>query len=261
MLKALSAFTPKLWPVNLENPHFPAYGIFLLPGTNITGNGGKHGLEITAFHCLCDDFLISKGWRDDQRCVMSAAEVMTAAAFFSGGQEKSCSFLEEHGYMPATPSKSRFSCRLGGIPEQAWTRLLRRLAGPFHEADSLKIYLMDSFFLPAAEHPHETLQNISGWAVFGVCVTPWRVFLWPESSCADDWVSAFLRKYSFYPGSYADVNALHDFFHVPSGSAICGGRAYDAYAVEDGLSSQIFTWTLPGRKIQKENMKHWPKTE
>ncbi|WP_417914592.1 hypothetical protein [Candidatus Electronema sp. JM] len=51
-------------------------------------------LKITTFHCLCDDFLISEGWRDDPQCAMSMAEVMTAAltaaAFFSGSHEKSC---------------------------------------------------------------------------------------------------------------------------------------------------------------------------
>ncbi|MGX9728454.1 MAG: hypothetical protein ACTFAK_14400 [Candidatus Electronema sp. VV] len=49
-------------------------------------------LKITTFYCLCDDFLISKGWRDDPQCTMSTAEVMTAAltaaAFFSGSYEK-----------------------------------------------------------------------------------------------------------------------------------------------------------------------------
>jgi hypothetical protein len=51
-------------------------------------------LKITTFYCLCDDFLISKGWRDDPQCTMSTAEVMTialtAAAFFSGSYERSC---------------------------------------------------------------------------------------------------------------------------------------------------------------------------
>ena len=113
-------------------------------------------LKITAFYCLCDDFLISKGWRDDPQCAMSTAEVMTAAltaaAFFSGSQEKSCGFLKEHGYMPAMLSKSQFSRRLGGIPEPVWLGLLRQLAEPFHEADSLKIYIMDSFAVPVCRN-------------------------------------------------------------------------------------------------------------
>ncbi|MGX9726154.1 MAG: hypothetical protein ACTFAK_02170 [Candidatus Electronema sp. VV] len=73
-------------------------------------------LKITTFYCLCDDFLISKGWHDDPQSTMSTAEVMTAAltaaAFFSGRYEKSRVFLERHRYMPAMLSKSQFSRRL-----------------------------------------------------------------------------------------------------------------------------------------------------
>ena len=124
-------------------------------------------LKITAFYCLCDDFLISEGWSDAPRSTMSTAEIMTAAltaaAFFSGSYEKSCKFLKQHGYMPAMLSKSWFSRRLGGIPESVWRGLMEQPAAPFHESDSLKIYLADSFPLPGLpEHPHKTLQNLSG---------------------------------------------------------------------------------------------------
>ena len=73
--------------------------------------------EITAFYCLCDDFLISEGWRDDRQCAMSTAEVMTAAltaaAFFSGSHEKSCKFLEGHGYLPDMTFKKSVQPPLG----------------------------------------------------------------------------------------------------------------------------------------------------
>ncbi len=49
--------------------------------------------EITAFYCLCDDFLISEGWRDDRQCAMSAAEVMTAALTAAAWAE----FLNQSG--------------------------------------------------------------------------------------------------------------------------------------------------------------------
>ncbi|MGX9727498.1 MAG: hypothetical protein ACTFAK_09325 [Candidatus Electronema sp. VV] len=54
-------------------------------------------LKTAAFYCLCDDFLISKGWRDDPQCTMSTAEVMTAAltatAFFPAVMKKAACFL------------------------------------------------------------------------------------------------------------------------------------------------------------------------
>jgi hypothetical protein len=114
-------------------------------------------LEITAFYCLCDDFLISEGWLAARQCTMSTAEVMTAAAFFSGSHEKSCNFLKEHGYITDILSKSQFS-RLGGIPESVWRGLMSQLAVPFHESDSSRGQLSCPC-LP--EHPHTALQNIS----------------------------------------------------------------------------------------------------
>ncbi|MGX9727586.1 MAG: hypothetical protein ACTFAK_09790 [Candidatus Electronema sp. VV] len=113
-------------------------------------------LKITTFYCLCDDFLISKGWRDDPQCTMSTAEVMTAAltaaAFFSGSYEKSRVFLEQHGHMPAMLSKSQSSRRLSGIPESVWRGLTKQLAMPSHEMNSLKIYLADSFPVPVCRN-------------------------------------------------------------------------------------------------------------
>ncbi|MGR0482025.1 MAG: hypothetical protein ACTFAL_11640 [Candidatus Electronema sp. V4] len=108
-------------------------------------------LKITAFYCLCDDFLISKGWRDDPQCAMSTAEVMTAAltaaAFFSGSYERSCVFLEEHGYIPDMLSKSQFSRRLGSI----FRRVVEELAAGLQERGGLDLReaFIDGSFVPA----------------------------------------------------------------------------------------------------------------
>ena len=72
--------------------------------------------------------------------------------FFSGSHEKSCAFLKEHGYLLDMLLKSQFSRRLGGIPESVWRGLMSRLAAPFHESDSLKIYLSDSFPVPVCRN-------------------------------------------------------------------------------------------------------------
>ncbi len=138
--------------------------------------------------------------------------------------------------MPAMLSKSQFSRRLGGIPEQVWTGLLRRLAEPFHEADSLKIYLMDSF-------PVHVCRNIR----MKRCKIYQDEQFWGYVSSRDEYFyglkvhalmteSGIPAEIFLSPGSYADVSTLYDFsFHVPSGSVIYGDRAYNAYAVEDSL--------------------------
>lgn len=64
--------------------------------------------------------------RDDPQAQMSTAEVMTvtlvAAAVFDGNQEKSRRFLQEHGYIKAMLSKSRFNRRWHAIPEALLAR-------------------------------------------------------------------------------------------------------------------------------------------
>ena len=176
-------------------------------------------LKITAFYCLCDDFLLSESWPDDPQCAMSTAEVMaaalTAAAFFSGSHEKSCGFLKEHGYMPAMLSESQLIRCLGRIPESVWRGLMSRLAAPFHEADSLRIYLADSFPAPAC-------RNIR----MKHCKIYQDERFWGYSSSRDGYFcglkvhalmteSGIPAEIFLSPGSYADVSALYDFFSCP----------------------------------------------
>jgi hypothetical protein len=61
-------------------------------------------LEIITIYCVCDDLLISIGYKDDPQCQMSTSEIMTtalvASSYFSGNHEKSRQFLKEYGYIP-----------------------------------------------------------------------------------------------------------------------------------------------------------------
>jgi len=54
--------------------------------------------------------------------------------------------------MPVMLSKSLFSHRLRDIPQSIWRGLTKQLAMPFHEKNSLKIYLADSFPVPVCRN-------------------------------------------------------------------------------------------------------------
>jgi len=92
--------------------------------------------QIITIYCLCDDFLRAWGHKDDPQAKMGTAEVMTvtltAAALFSGNQERSRRFLSEHGYIKPMLSKSRLNRRLHAIPETLWQGLLA-LLGEAHK--------------------------------------------------------------------------------------------------------------------------------
>jgi len=87
---------------------------------------------IITIYCLCDDFLIAWGYRDDPQAQMTTAEVMTvalvAAALFHSNQERSRCFLKEHGYIQAMLSKSRFNRRWHDVPEALRQALFGLLA-------------------------------------------------------------------------------------------------------------------------------------
>ena len=146
------------------------------------------------------------------RNARSTAEVMTAAltaaAFFSGSYERSCVFLEQHGYMPAMLSKSQFSRRLGIIPESVWRGLTKQLAMPFHEMNSFFENLScGQFSCPCLpEYPHPTMQNISGQMLPATYFKPEGIFLRTESSrsydiirnqCRNIFVSMVIFRHKF----------------------------------------------------------------
>ncbi|WP_417910625.1 hypothetical protein [Candidatus Electronema sp. PJ] len=59
-------------------------------------------IEITAFYCVCDDLLNSLNYQGHSQCRMSAAEVMTAAAFFAADiMRKVAIFSSNTGISPA----------------------------------------------------------------------------------------------------------------------------------------------------------------
>lgn len=197
-------------------------------------------LRIISFYCLCDDFLISEGWRDDPQCTVSTAEVMTAAltaaAFFSGCYERSCKFLEQHRYTPVMISKGQFSRRLAEIPESVWRGLMNQLAAPFHKADSLRIYIADSFPVPVCRNIRINRCRIYQDECFRGYISSRKEYFYGLKVHALMTESGIPAEVLLSPGSCSDVNALYDFsFPVPSESVIYGDRAYNAYDVEDEL--------------------------
>ncbi len=74
--------------------------------------------QIITIYCLCDDFLCAWGHTDAPQAEMTTAQIvpvaqimpvaLVAAVLFGGNQERSWSFLQEHGYIQQTLSKGNF---------------------------------------------------------------------------------------------------------------------------------------------------------
>jgi hypothetical protein len=72
--------------------------------------------QVVAIYCMCDDLLQALHHREDPRCAMSDAEVMTtalvAARFFGGNHENARALLGNSCYVPHILSKSRLNRRM-----------------------------------------------------------------------------------------------------------------------------------------------------
>src|SRR5580700_12116712 len=112
--------------------------------------------QIITIYCLCADFLVAYGHKDDPQATMSTAEVMTAvlvaAALFNGNQELSRTFLKEHGYMPTMLSKSRLNRRLHAIPDTLWQALFALLAEVVKQTTPEQTYVVDSLPVPVCDN-------------------------------------------------------------------------------------------------------------
>lgn len=106
--------------------------------------------EIIVVYAIVDDLLKAIGHREDIRCQMSDAEIITtalvAAMFFNGNHKQACEYMKEHKFISRMLEKSRFNRRLH--------RLSMLINDLFHQLGMIikylskdTEYLLDSFEL------------------------------------------------------------------------------------------------------------------
>ena len=104
--------------------------------------------QIIAIYCLCDDFLLARGYKDAPQAKLTTAQVMTvalvAAALFCGNQDKSRVFLRDHGYIKNMLSKGCYNRRLHEVPEALWQTLFALLADVHKQGNDSQYYAVDS---------------------------------------------------------------------------------------------------------------------
>jgi IS5 family transposase len=210
-------------------------------------------LEIITIYCLNDEFLRAINYKDDPQSVMTTAEVMTtafaAARYYSGKHEDSRDFLKEYGYIPSMLSKSRFNRRLHSIPVEVWQSFLELLAQIAHSSNPLKTYLIDSFPVPVCCNIRIKRcqiyqeEQFRGWNeskkeyFYGLKVH----LLISETGIPVEFLLS--------PGNYSDTSSLYDFpFNLPEGAYVHGGKAYNAYEMEDQLDEEKQIHLRPIRK-------------
>jgi hypothetical protein len=104
--------------------------------------------EIIAIYAITDDLLAAIGHKNDPRCEMSDAEIITtaliAAIFFNGNHSKACAYMKDHNLIPRMLEKSRFNRRLHRL-SMLLNDLFHQIGMILKESNNCTEYLLDSF--------------------------------------------------------------------------------------------------------------------
>src|SRR5829696_8377027 len=195
--------------------------------------------QIIVVFCLCADMLKSLHHYEDSQCRMSDAEVMTTAIiamlYFRGNFCLASQYLYEHGYIPNMLSRSRFNRRLHRIAHLFLTLFLR-LGETWKKLNEKSIYVIDSYPIAVCDNYRIKRSKIYHGEDFrGYIASKKRYFyglrihiLVTEQG---EPVEFFLE-----PGAFSDTSALALYnFDLAQHSWITGDKAYNDYAIEDGM--------------------------
>ena len=196
--------------------------------------------KIITIYCLCADFLIAYGKKDDPQAQMSTAEVMTtvlvATWFFQGNQEYARLFLKEHGYIPKMLSKSRLNRRLHQIPDTLWQALFALLAAIHKQTNTEQDYIVDSCPVAACDNLRIRRCHLyQGEEFRGYCASKRRYFYGLKAHLI---VTATGKPVEVVlaPGSLHDMPGLRSMFlDLPEGADLYGDKGYTDYEWEDLL--------------------------
>lgn len=211
---------------------------------------------ITAYYCLCDDWLQARRHQESSQREVTDSEVMTAAIaaarFFGGNFESALDLLSEKRYFGGRLSRSQFNRRLHPLAPilEAFFEWL----GQVHKEASFEdLFLIDSC-------PVQVCENIR--------IDRCRIY--PKTATDDVYrgYNSSKREYfyglkihmvttaegypvevSLTPGSYNDTKHLRTFeLDFPEGSLLYGDKAYNEYFTEDVLAEASDIKLLPQRK-------------
>ena len=209
--------------------------------------------KIITIYCLCADFLIVCGHKDDPQATMTTAEVMTTALvatwFFHGNQDYARLFLKEHGYIPKMLSKSRFNRRLHAIPDTLWQALFYLLAALHKQANTENDYIIDSCPVAACDNMRITRCKLYKSEEYrGYCASKRRYFYGLKAHLI---VTATGKPVDvvLLPGEIHDMPGFRSLFlDLPEGAALYADKGYLDYGWEDVLEEVAHVELTAARK-------------
>ena len=209
-----------------------------------------------AIYCFVDDLLKAMCHREDTRCQMSDAEVVTTALcamlWFGGNFEHSRSFLHSSGMMPRMLSRSRLSrrlTRLAGLVEL----IFHQLGLTLKELNTESRYALDSFPLAVCDNIRRPRCRIAQGTEFrGYMASKHRYFYGVRVQVVVT-VEGVPVEFAVLPGSRSDIEGLAALpLQLPRGADLAADAAYTYYEWEDELAEREQIRLLVGRKTNSK---------
>lgn len=216
--------------------------------------------QVTTTYCLIDDFLHSIHHREPRQRSVSDAEILivalTAARSFRGNSEAAWRFLTEFGYMRHRLSRGQFNRRLHGVARLA-ERLFEHLGEVWKRTGDEKAFAVDSMPIPCCDNARIRRSKLYPIRETG------GVFRGYQSSKRRYYYGLKLHavvneqgrpvEIRLTPGSFSDTSELKHFdLDLPTGSVVCGDKAYTDYTTEDVLDEAGEVRLLADRKANSK---------
>lgn len=205
-----------------------------------------------AIYCFIDDLLKAMQHREDQRCEVSDAEVITTALcamlWFGGNFERSRSFLHSSGLMPRMLSRSRLSRRLHRLADLVQL-VFHQLGQVLKELNLESRYALDSFPLAVCDNIRISRCRLAHGAHYRGYLASKRRYFYGVRVQVVVTVEGVPVEFAILPGSHSDVAGLADLpLALPAGAEVAADAAYTFYEWEDVLLQREQIGLLVGRK-------------
>lgn len=205
-----------------------------------------------AIYCLVDDLLKAMRHREDSRCEVSDAEVITTALcamlWFGGNFEHSRSFLHSSGMMPRMLSRSRLSRRLTRLADLV-EMVFHQLGLTLKELNTESRYAVDSFPVAVCDNIRISRCRLTQEARFRGYMASKRRYFYGLRVQVVVTVEGVPVEFSILPGSLSDVAGVAELpLALPRGAEVAADAAYTYYEWEEALAQRDGVRLLVGRK-------------
>lgn len=205
-----------------------------------------------AIYCLVDDLLKAMQHREDSRCEVSDAEVITTALcamlWFGGNFEHSRSFLHSSGMMPRMLSRSRLSRRLTRLADLVEI-IFHQLGLTLKELNTESRYAVDSFPVAVCDNIRISRCRLTKEAQFRGYMASKRRYFYGVRVQVVVTVEGVPVEFSILPASLSDVAGVAELpLALPRDADVAADAAYTYYEWEDALAQMDGVRLLVGRK-------------